>query len=128
MTPESFKSYYENTHVPFMLELAGPLFPSSHTRRYIQRVPLSTQTNDDPSSGLHFPATILNGKQEDFAFDVITEMVFDDEGGFERLSECLSRPGNQEKVYADCPNFLDVSRSPIALLDDVSSSGLKTQT
>ncbi|PGH14604.1 hypothetical protein AJ79_02939 [Helicocarpus griseus UAMH5409] len=80
-TPEQFKAYYDEVHVPLMQYLTGPLFPLSHTRRYVQRTRSTGDATTGDSVSQH-PASILSGAQADFVFDAITEMVFEGQDAF----------------------------------------------
>jgi len=114
MTPEAFKAYYENTHVPLMQSLTGSLFPLSHTRRYVQRA--ATPTSSGESST--YPAAILSGKQDDFGYDSMTEMMFEDEGAFKHFFDLFAQPEFGAKVAADCQKFMDMERNPGVILED----------
>ncbi|KAK2733130.1 hypothetical protein FQN55_003744 [Onygenales sp. PD_40] len=112
--PEEFKAHYDGTHVPLMKSLLGPLFPLSHTRRYIQRI---LNTGNSANLNTQYPATVLSGAQADFGFDAVTEMVFEDQDTFQKFTAACMAPEVAEKVREDCEKFLDLERgTPMVVL------------
>ena len=116
LTPAAFRAHYENVHVPLMKELGGNLFPISHTRRYISRLE-KTGTVEETQQ---YPAMIISGSASDFAYDAITEMVFESQEAFQKFSELLAKPDIAPTVAEDCAAFLDTSRTPsIVVIGDL---------
>lgn len=112
-TPEQFKEHYENKHVPYMKEIGGKNFPLSHTRRYLQR----TKTVD-ASTTVQFPAAVMAGSQEDFGYDAVSEMVFENAAALQTFHEILSRPDIVPGVAADCDAFMDAAKTKMVVLGE----------
>ncbi|KAH7377426.1 EthD domain-containing protein [Cadophora sp. MPI-SDFR-AT-0126] len=110
MTPQEFQSHYENTHVPLVKSLAGPQFPLSHTRRYPQR-------SSDPVS--NYATVILSGTQEDFGYDALTEMVFEDEATCQSFLGFMNAQEVKDKIDADCAKFMDLTKAQLVVLGNV---------
>src|SRR4051812_39437314 len=102
MAPQEFQSHYEDTHVPLVKSLAGSRFPLSHTRRYLQR------SSDAVSN---YAAVILSGTQEDFGYDALTEMAFEDEGTLQSFFGFMNTLDVKEKIDADCAKFMDLTKA-----------------
>ncbi|KAI0421865.1 EthD domain-containing protein [Xylaria grammica] len=119
-TPEQFKAYYENCHVPLVRELAGAYFPLSHTRRYLHRTHNQSDANTarNPST----PASVLIGSQEDFDYDAFAELTFEDETAFQTFFAIIQQPENAAKIAADEEKFLDRSRTPAVVLGDTTET------
>ena len=97
LTPEEFKSHWENKHVQLLKSIAGDKFPISHTRTYIARPAEANAT---------WPAAVLVGSQEDFSYDGIAELVFSDEAAFQTFFAIVSEPANAARIAADEENFI----------------------
>src|SRR4051812_38094370 len=110
MSPQEFQSHYEDNHVPLIKSLAGPQFPLSHTRRYIQR------SSDAVSN---YAAIILSGTQEDFDYDALTEMAFEDEATLQSFFRFMNAPDVKEKIDADCAKFMDLTKAQLVVLGNV---------
>lgn len=115
LSPAEFKSHYESSHVPLVQSLAGPLFPRSHTRRYIQRVQGSTEGSTDNAS---HPAVVLVGTPADFEYDAFAELVFDDETAFQAFFACVSQVEAAGRIAEDEEKFLDRAKMRVVLVDD----------
>jgi uncharacterized protein (TIGR02118 family) len=94
ITPEAFKDYYENHHVPLVLSLA-PL-PKVYKRNYLVR---------GDSANLESPT---------IEFDVVTEQVWDDRSGFENWIATLGVPA----IAEDEARFLDRSQTKAYVIDE----------
>jgi hypothetical protein len=94
ITPEAFKDYYENHHVPLVLSLA-PL-PKVYKRNYLVR---------GDSANLESPT---------IEFDVVTEQVWDDRSGFENWIAALGVPA----IAEDEARFLDRSQTKAYVIDE----------
>jgi uncharacterized protein (TIGR02118 family) len=88
MSPEAFRSHYENIHAP----LARSLFPmvQEYRRSYLDR-------NGAPLSGQEMPD-----------FDVVTELWFKDAAAFAAFRERYAEPEIKRQLRDDEMNFLRV--------------------
>ncbi|KAI1113886.1 EthD domain-containing protein [Nemania sp. NC0429] len=109
-TPEQFKAYYDEIHVPLLLELTGSTFPLAHKRHYIQRQSGQKQDDQDTARNPTTPATVHVGTQEDFDYDVIVELTFEDESAYHTFFGVMRQPENAAKIVADEEMFIDRSR------------------
>lgn len=91
-TPEQFRDYYENSHVPLAIRLL-PYF-RSYQRNYID------QAKAYSPSGI--------GAQVDH--DVVTELTFESQADFDRMMAAMGDPAIMRQIIADEENFMD--RSP----------------
>jgi uncharacterized protein (TIGR02118 family) len=82
LSPTAFKDHWENTHIPLLKSLSGPIFPVSHTRHYLARDPL----NPD------HPAVVLVRKPEDFDYDGFAEVTFESEAAFQEFLKVMQLP------------------------------------
>ncbi|KAI6089619.1 EthD domain-containing protein [Hypoxylon rubiginosum] len=105
VSPTQFKQYYER-HMSHIQEMAGAHFPVSHTRRYVQR-----------SDGQN--ANVLLGSQANFDYDVLAEMVFEDEEAWKGFCEVLGQERNAKWIEEDEKNFYDRSRGGVVVLGEV---------
>lgn len=143
LTPAEFKHHYETSHVPLIQSLAGPLFPKSHTRFYIERKPQSQEPSPTPASSApaaaptvkstpeagraaptgtaseHWPATVFVGGQSDFSYDAYAELVFEDVDAFQAFFGVVSAPEAAARIAEDEDLFLERSELRIAAMDDV---------
>lgn len=94
LTPTEFKTHWDTVHIPLLQSIAGEDFPISHTRHYIARPP---QQNIDGT----WPAAVLVGGQEDFPYDGIAELVFENEKAFQRFMGKVSEPEAAARIAAD---------------------------
>jgi len=95
MSIEEFRDYYENHHVPLCLKSAGGM------KRYIRRY-LDPQPNAE------------TGLNEELAWDVITELWFDDEAVFKGTVKYLSSTVMSDEIIADELNLFDRSKNRMA--------------
>ncbi|KAI1409884.1 hypothetical protein F5Y13DRAFT_169163 [Hypoxylon sp. FL1857] len=86
-------------------EMAGANFPLSHTRRYIQR-----------PEGEN--ATVIVGSQADFDYDVLAEMVFENEEVYKGFVEVVTKEENAKWIEEDEKKFFDRKRVRIVVLGD----------
>ncbi|KAI0107985.1 EthD domain-containing protein [Hypoxylon sp. NC0597] len=104
ISPEEFKHHYE-AHMSVIQEMAGPHFPLSHTRRYIER--------PDGEN-----ARVIVGSQADFDYDVLAEMVFESEEVYQAFYKVLTREENAKWIEEDEKKFFDRTRVRIVVLGD----------
>ncbi|OTB14880.1 hypothetical protein K445DRAFT_318790 [Daldinia sp. EC12] len=107
VSPEEFKDHLENTHMPILQEVAGPHFPLSHTRHYIQR---TQGQGEGTTRNATSPAQILLGSQADFDYDAVAELIFQDAAAFQAFMAFSHTPEKAAKVGADQELFLDRSQ------------------
>ncbi|KAI0912143.1 EthD domain-containing protein [Ustulina deusta] len=119
-TPEQFKAHYEGSHVPLVRELAGASFPLSHTRRYLHRT--QNQSDSNTARNPSTPATVLIGTQDDFDYDAIAELTFEDAAAFQTFFSLMQQPENAAKIAADEDKFLDRTRMPVVVLGDITET------
>ena len=119
LSPAAFKSRYESSHVPLVQSIAGPHFPKTHTRRYIERSEsnISSAANNGTTNANH-PATVMVGTQADFDYDAIAELTFEDAAAFQTFFGLVSQPEAAEKIAKDEEMFLDRARTRIAVVDE----------
>ncbi|KAI0424466.1 EthD domain-containing protein [Xylaria sp. FL1042] len=119
-TPNQFKAHYEGVHVPLIRDLAGASFPLSHTRRYLHRS--ENQTDGNTARNPSTPATVLLGTQDDFDYDAITELTFEDAAAFQTFFGLMQQPEIAAKIAADEETFLDRTRMPVVVLGDTTET------
>ncbi|KAF3067201.1 hypothetical protein GL218_08690 [Daldinia childiae] len=107
ISPEEFKEHLENIHMPILQEVAGPHFPLSHRRHYIQR---TQGQGEGTTRNASTPAQILLGSQADFDYDVVAELTFQDAAAFQTFMAFSHTPEKAAKVGADQELFLDRSQ------------------
>ncbi|KAJ4243854.1 hypothetical protein NW762_014734 [Fusarium torreyae] len=105
LAPAQFKDYLENTHIPLLKQTFGPLFPISHTRRYLDRA------NEEP-----YDATVLVGTQDQFTYDVVSELVFAEKADFEAFFAKYKDPEVAPIIQEDEKDFLDASNMTAVIL------------
>jgi len=115
-SPAEFKAHYEGTHIPLLKSIAGPLFPISHTRRYIHRSEVSEPTGNEKNA--KYPASLLAGEQADFGYDAFAELTFKDEAAFGAFFGHMNSAENAEKIAADEDKFLDRARMTAVVVGD----------
>ena len=101
LSPSEFKAHYEDVHMPLLRRLGGPLFPSTHTRKYLQVM------------------NVLPGLQQDFPYDSLSEITFEDEQHFQKFMERISDPDRVAERQADEARFLVPERTAIVIVGDV---------
>lgn len=116
-TPQEFRDYTENNHVPLLQSLAGPTFPLVHARRYIQRSP--APTGDASSPAAEYPATALMGSPSDFEYDCIAEHTHASEEAFQAFfARMMGDPETAAKVAEDEEKFLDRSKTKVVVVGE----------
>ena len=98
ITPVDFKTHWDTKHVSLLKSIAGEHFPLTHTRHYIAR----PAGNEDG----FWPAVVLVGAQEDFAYDGIAELVFHDELAFQNFFGIVSAPEAAARIAEDEESFI----------------------
>ncbi len=104
-SPSEFKTHYEKTHIPLLLDLLAAVFPLSHSRFYLKRTPEDSSLSD--SSNSNYRPTVLAGTPDDFAYDVYCELVFEDESSFHAFHAGMREPEVAAKIAEDEEKFMD---------------------
>jgi hypothetical protein len=94
-TFEHFRDYYETKHSLLAVRLL-PFF-KSYTRNYIRQ-----DGGFKPAGGVQLGAAA--------DFDVVTELVFENQAAYDKMLEALKDPSIREQIVRDEENFMD--RSP----------------
>ncbi|MCJ1372937.1 hypothetical protein MMC20_004163 [Loxospora ochrophaea] len=124
LSPAAFKSHYESSHVPLVQSITGPHFPNTHTRHYIQR---AENTAASPSSSnTDYPATVMVGAQEDFAYDAFAELTFDDAAAFHAFYALVNEEEAAKKIAQDEEMFVDRAKMRVAIVDDCAVTAMAT--
>ena len=101
----AFIEYYENHHVPLILQPGAPL-PVVYKRNYLVR-------GDE-----------LNSQEDDtIDFDVVTELVFPDRAAYLAWGAAVGTGAPGEQVAADELTFLDPSRTRAYIIEEHVTTG-----
>ena len=103
MTMEEFRDYYENHHVRFLEENPGAIV--RYLRRYIEPRP-------NPESG----------DDSELAYDVITELWFEDKAAYEGTVQFLSTSTMSGEVVEDEKRLFDRSKIRMATITECESN------
>jgi hypothetical protein len=103
MSMEAFRDYYENHHAPLCVTYASGM------KRYERRF-LTPHPNPD------------TGATEELAFDVITELWFDDEAIFRNTVAYLSTSKMPDAVVEDEKRLFDRGKTRMATVVECVSS------
>ena len=95
MSIEDFRRYYEEVHVPLCLKFEQSA--SRYLRRFIDPLP-------NPETG----------ESGDLAYDVITELWFEDEAVFRATAKFMSTRSMPKEVVEDEKNLFDRGKTRIA--------------
>lgn len=106
-SPKEFQHYFENNQVPFLKQSAGDAFPVSHTRIYIKR----SEEGDNP-------AEVLVGSQDQFNFDGIALMEFEDAADGKRFTDATHQPETLAK-FENNPNLPDRTKARAVVVDQI---------
>lgn len=118
LTPDEFKTHYEQKHVPLVKSIAGSHFPLSHTRQYIRRVRSEFTSIESKEHNADYPAVVLSGPQTDMGYDAIAELKFKDHTAFVAFTALLVQPDNAAMLAADCEDFMDQAKTTVVELGD----------
>ena len=119
LSPAEFKAHYENIHLPLLKTLLGDAFPTSHSRRYIQRASEPQDTPIPGTQGERYPATVLQGEQADVEYDALMELRFESE---EHLGRFIARSSEEKigkELLEDDDLFLDRERGKVVIIGSV---------
>ena len=110
-TFQEYKAYYEQHHSKNIYTFLGDDSPSTYSRHYVER-PSDGNSSHIEANGS--PALFITGEAQDFEYDGITIMTWDDEAAFTSMVHKFSDPEVIRQFSEDEEKFLD--RSKIVLL------------
>ncbi|MCJ1381313.1 hypothetical protein MMC17_004423 [Xylographa soralifera] len=103
VTPTEFKTHYETKHIPLLLSVMGSIFPKKHTRYYLPKH--AAPTSPDNPTPTYVP-TVFMGTPEDFSYDVIAKLEFEDEKGFHAFFAKFMEPEVSRVLGEDEEKFV----------------------
>lgn len=109
LSPEEFKDYYENKHIPLVNNLTRGHIPKSNTRYYI-------------TSGKIAQPEFIVGQPSDIPWDCVTALNFTDEEHFSRCMAIYQDEETQKIFAADEEKFLDRASLKMVIIGDVRQS------
>ena len=101
LTPQQFRTYVEETHVPLVQSLLGAHHPKTHTRYY---------TNKDSGFAVGVPTP-------DDA-DLIAVITFESTEAMQRSMKARWADGTRDKIEEDEGKFMDRGRVKLVVLGD----------
>jgi len=113
LSPDEFKTHWDTKHVELLKSIAGERFSITHTRHYISR---PTEQNGT------WPATVSLGIQEDFRYDGIAELHFEDEKAFQLFFAIVSTPDTAARIAADEELFIVRDEIKVVVQGSVSTT------
>jgi hypothetical protein len=108
ISPSAFKDYFENNHIPLICRMAGPDFPQVHTRMYVHR------SNEGDCA-----ASVIMGAQEDFPYDAVAQMEFEDGAAFHKFIGNRKDPEVLSILEEDDSKFSDSSKTRAVILGEI---------
>ena len=115
-TPSEFKNHYENTHIPLLLSLMGPLFPLTHSRFYLRRHP--EEGSSSATAVTNYQPTVYVGTHSDFDYDLYCTLEFEDEKGFDAFHQRMQDPEVAPKIAEDEEKFIDSQKLTVAAIHE----------
>lgn len=115
LTPEEFKDYWENHHIPLLQSLTGDSFPRQHRRKYLAR---TARKGFGGPANKDNPLLVLRGSPEDFDFDGMAELTWDDEAAFHKFYNAIYSKEAAAKLARDEEVFLEPGKLKAVVVDD----------
>ncbi|KAL9091814.1 MAG: hypothetical protein Q9159_001186 [Coniocarpon cinnabarinum] len=106
ISPAQFQSHYEDVHMQLLKDLFGKDFPRSHTRYYVTRE--SQYASTASSTSTNFVPNVIVGTVEDFDYDAIVPIVFENREAFQSFYDRMMRdPAVVPRLNADEEKFVE---------------------
>lgn len=103
--------------MPDLKKLMGPIFPLTHTRRYIAH-----EGNDEArKTGPRRLPALLVGRDEDIGWDCFAELTFRDDLHMQQFYARLNEEEVADKILQHEQHFSDVSKLRIVVMDHIST-------
>ncbi|KAG9199466.1 hypothetical protein G6514_008429 [Epicoccum nigrum] len=115
LSPEEFKSHYENVHIPLAQRLCGGSWPFNFTRRYLARI---TRAGFGGPSNPDRPPLVLRGDAQDIDYDCVAEMTFESEHAFQAFYKKVYEKDVAAKLAADETAFLEMGKTRIVVVGE----------
>jgi len=93
LTPTQFAHHYDTIHIPLLRDIVGDAFPVSHQRYYFKRAGETTPL-------------VFYGTAEDFNFDAVVVMVFEDVEHFVRFKDAYEGSPRKAEIDAEEDTFI----------------------
>ncbi len=106
MSVADFRAYYENHHVPLALSLGGGAPLARYVRRYLEPQPHAE-----------------TGRNDELAYDVITELWFTDEARWRSTVKYLSTSVMHPDIVADEAQLFDRGAMRMATVVECETGG-----
>jgi hypothetical protein len=116
LTPAEFANHYDNVHIPLLKEVVGQAFPVSHHRYYFKRVEGGGETTGTESGTA--PPLVFYGTAEDFTYDAVVLMVFEDIEHFIRFKDAYDQSPRKAEIDAEEDTFIIKSRLKAVASED----------
>ncbi|KAF1998210.1 hypothetical protein P154DRAFT_536626 [Amniculicola lignicola CBS 123094] len=114
MTPEAYEDHKENIHMPLVKSIVGDAFPLSHSRYYLKRNSGAAEV-EKGTEALPF---VLYGTAEDFNYDCMIVMVFEDFSHFIRFKEAFDNTPRKAELEEDMEKFIIQSKLKAVVTED----------
>ncbi|KAJ9610298.1 hypothetical protein H2200_005075 [Cladophialophora chaetospira] len=111
MSFQDYKAYYEQHHSKNIYDFLGDDSPATYSRHYVER-PSDGDSSHIAAHGA--PAIFLTGQPENFVFDAVTIMTWENEEAYISMTKKFTDPDVVSRFTADEEVFLD--RSKVVLM------------
>ena len=108
ITSDQFRIHWEDTHIPLLKSLVGPLFPLHYKRLYFART--ERMGFGGPANRDH-PLFLLRGSPDNFDFDAVAELTWEDERTFQEFYKAIYETKTAAKLAVDEAQFMDSGSS-----------------
>lgn len=119
LSPEEFKDYYENVHIPLAQRLCPGTWPTKFTRQYLARI---TRKGFGGPNNPDRPPLLLRGDAHVIDYDVVSEMTFDSEPAFQAFYKKVYEKDVAAKLAADETKFLELNKTRIVVVGETIST------
>ena len=103
LTPDEFKDYFENKHLPLVKGIFGPLCPKPNRRFYLARA--ASDNSDNMAQTPSLPQ-LVKGDPHTIDFDCISELEWKDEKAFKEFYEMMNRPEIAAQLRPELEKFI----------------------
>lgn len=119
LSPEEFKDYYENVHIPLAQRLCAGTWPTKFTRQYLARI---TRKGFGGPNNPDRPPLLLRGDAQDIDYDVVSEMTFESEHAFQNFYKRVYEKDVAAKLASDETKFLELGKTRVVVVGETIST------